>query len=77
MLLNKPRAYEVMDRHGIDGLIATTQVNVYYLTGFWGALMRMRRSFFNYAVLPRADKPSLRTGQRRALPASGSSVKVS
>jgi Xaa-Pro aminopeptidase len=55
MLLNKPRAYEVMDRHGIDGLIATTQVNVYYLTGFWGALMRMRRSFFNYAVLPRAE----------------------
>jgi Xaa-Pro aminopeptidase len=55
MLLNKPRAYEVMDRHGLDGLIATTQVNVYYLTGFWGALMRMRRSFFNYAVLPRAE----------------------
>ena len=55
MLLNKPRAYDVMDRHGIDGLIATTQVNVYYVTGFWGALMRMRRSFFNYAVLPRAE----------------------
>jgi len=55
MLLNKPRAYEVMDRHGLDGLIATTQINVYYLTNFWGAMMRMRRSFFNYAVLPRRE----------------------
>lgn len=55
MLLNKPRAYEVMDRHGLDGLIATSQINVYYLTNFWGALMRMRRSFFNYAVLPRRE----------------------
>jgi Xaa-Pro dipeptidase len=55
MLVNKPRAYAVMDRHGLDGLLAATQVNVYYLTDFWGALMRMRRSFFNYAVLPRDE----------------------
>ena len=55
MLLNKPRAYEVMDRYGLDGLIATNQINVYYLTNFWGALMRMRRNFFNYAVLPRNE----------------------
>lgn len=55
MLLNKAHAYEVMDRHGLDGLIATSQINVYYLTDFWGALMRMRRSFFNYGVLPRRE----------------------
>lgn len=55
MLLNKPRAYEAMDKYGLDGLLATSQVNVYYLTDFWGALMRMRRSFFNYAVLPRNE----------------------
>lgn len=55
MLVNKPRAYAVMDKYGLDGLLAATQVNVYYLTDFWGALMRMGRSFFNYAVLPRDE----------------------
>lgn len=55
MLLNEPRAYEVMDKYGLDGLLATSQINIYYLTDFWGALMRMRRSFFNYAVLPRDE----------------------
>ena len=62
MLLNKPRAYDVMDRHGIDGLIATTQVNVYYLSGFWGALMRMRRSFFNYAAFAAGRGRARRAG---------------
>ena len=56
MLLNKPRALEVMDKHRIDGLVAVNQVNVYYLTDYWGPLMRMRRSFYNYAVLPRDRK---------------------
>lgn len=55
MLLNKPRAYEVMDRYGLDGLVAVNQVNIYYLSGFNGTLMRMRRTFYNYAVLPRDE----------------------
>ena len=56
MLVNKARAYEVMDKYALDGLLAATQVNVYYLTDFWGALMRMGRSFFNYGVLPRNER---------------------
>jgi Xaa-Pro aminopeptidase len=55
MLLNKPRAYEIMDREGLDGLVAVSPINVYYLSDFWGALMRMRRTFYNYAVLPRRE----------------------
>ncbi len=55
MLLNKPRAYDVMDKHGLDGLIAVNQINIYYLTDYWGPLMRMRRTFYNYAVLPRNE----------------------
>ncbi|MBL8643743.1 MAG: aminopeptidase P family protein [Rhodospirillaceae bacterium] len=55
MLLNKPRAYEIMDKHGLDGLLAVNQVNIYYLTDYWGPLMRMRRTFSNYAVLPRNE----------------------
>jgi len=55
MLLNKPRAYEVMDKHKLDGLIAVNQPNIYYLTDYWGPLMRMRRTFYNYGVLPRKE----------------------
>ena len=55
MLLNKPRAYEIMDKHKLDGLVAVNQINIYYLTDYWGPLMRMRRTFFNYAVLPRKE----------------------
>lgn len=33
--VNKPRAYEILDRLGIDGLIALRPQNVYYLTNTW------------------------------------------
>lgn len=55
MLLNQERAYAVMDKYGLDGLIAVNPANIYYLTDYWGPLMRMRRTFFNYALLPRDD----------------------
>lgn len=59
MLLNRARADAIMDREGLDGLIAVAPINVYYLSDYWGALMRMRRSFYNYALLPRDhDKPA-------------------
>jgi Xaa-Pro aminopeptidase len=55
MLLNKQRAYDIMDREGLDGLIAVSPLNVHYLSDYWGALMRMRRTFYNYALLPRDE----------------------
>ena len=57
MLLNKERAFEIMDRHGLDGLVGVTPINIYYMTDYWGDLMRMRmrRLFYNYAVLPRNE----------------------
>jgi Xaa-Pro aminopeptidase len=55
MLLNKPRAYAKMDAYGLDGLIAVNAHNIYYLTDYWGPLMRMRRTFYNYALLPRQE----------------------
>jgi Xaa-Pro aminopeptidase len=59
MLLNKARAVEVMERHGLDGLVATNRHNIYYLSDFWGYEMRGERTFTNYAVLPRGDdKPA-------------------
>lgn len=56
MLLNKERALTLMDRHGLDALVAATPENVYYLSGYgtehsfhfapWG---------LSAAVLPRDD----------------------
>ena len=34
MLLNKERAYEIMDREGLDALVAVSSNNVLYLSGF-------------------------------------------
>ncbi len=55
MLLNRARAWALMERDGLDGLVATSAINVYYLSDYWGPLMRMRRTFYNYALLPRRE----------------------
>jgi len=36
MLLNQDRASELMERDGLDGLVAVTALNTYYLSGYWG-----------------------------------------
>ena len=57
MLLNLPRAREIMAQEQVDGLIACLPINVYYLSGYWGLLMSAERfdaSFF--AVLPRSEE---------------------
>src|SRR5262245_50843728 len=66
MLLNLPRAYEVMDKHGLDGLVATLPVNVYYLTDYFSFVMRMARPYSHFAVLPRREdmKPVLITSSK-------------
>lgn len=59
MLINRERANEVMDRHGLDALVAVTPINIEYLSDYRGPLMRMGRLFYNYALLPRrAEAPA-------------------
>lgn len=53
MLLNRERAYEVMDRHNLSGLVATAAVNIYYLTDYWETMTDFGWPFLVYAVLPR------------------------
>ena len=55
MLLNKERAYEVMDKHGLKGLVATVPINVFYLTDHWDLASDAGWSFSNFAVLPRDE----------------------
>ena len=35
-LLNHDRAVEIMQREGLDGLVAQQPVNSYYLSSYWG-----------------------------------------
>ena len=55
MLLNKSRAYEIMDKYKLDALLAVTPRNIYYLTDFSGFNNRTQRSFYEYALFPRNE----------------------
>jgi Xaa-Pro dipeptidase len=55
MHLNKERAYDVMDRHGLKGLVATVGINVFYLSDHWPPGNDGGRPFSAYAVLPRNE----------------------
>lgn len=59
MLLNRDRAVEVMDRHGLTGLVAREHVNIYYLTDYWDTQADGRWPYLVYGLLPRdTDQPA-------------------
>jgi Xaa-Pro dipeptidase len=53
MLVNRDRADQVMDKYGLDGLVAALPSNIYYLSSHLGISAMMGRTFSSYAVLPR------------------------
>lgn len=55
MLVNRDRARAVMERHGLDGLLAAQKLNVYYLTDYSSTAMKVDRYFASFAVLPRRE----------------------
>jgi Xaa-Pro aminopeptidase len=57
MLLNRDRAYDVMDKYDIEAIIATMPENVTYLTDFWSLTHRLIKATQNFAVITR--KPDL------------------
>jgi Xaa-Pro aminopeptidase len=59
MLLNRERANRIMDRHGLDGLVAAFKENIYYLSDYHGSMFLMSRNYTLYAFLPRdEDRPA-------------------
>ena len=54
-LLNKPRAYEIMDKYRLDGLVASSSLNIYYLSSHSGIMQWMGRNFSTYAFFPRHE----------------------
>jgi Xaa-Pro aminopeptidase len=53
MLLNRDRAIQVMEKHGLDAIVAAFPENIYYLSDYWGPMFLMSRNYTLYAVLPR------------------------
>lgn len=56
MLLNRPRAQDILARERLDGLIASRPINAYYLSDYWGVFntpVGYDGSYF--AVLPRRE----------------------
>ena len=51
--INLERAFEVMEREGLDGLVVLDPVNLYHLTGLWPVTSRMGFPLNAYAVLSR------------------------
>ena len=61
MLLNKSRAYKVMDEYGLDVLIATTEGNVAYVSDYWPQGTFRPQGHQAFCILPRdpAVEPTL------------------
>lgn len=58
-LVNKPRAYEIMEREGLDGIVALNPVNVFYLGNYLGYELQKLRALPSFAVMPRdPNKPT-------------------
>lgn len=55
MLLNRERANQIMDRHGLDALVAAFPENIYYLSDYYGPMFLMSRNYTLYAMLPRDE----------------------
>lgn len=52
-LINVERAYRIMDKYGLDGLVAAVPHNIYYLSSHLGPMQMMGRGFSTYAFFPR------------------------
>ena len=61
-LVNKARAYEIMERENIDGIVALNPVNVFYLGNYFSYELQKLRAIPSFAVMPRdPNKPSFST----------------
>lgn len=54
-LLNLERTYEIMDKYGLSGIVASIPHNIYYLSSHSGIMQWMGRHFSSYAFLPRHE----------------------
>ena len=53
MLVNRDRADRIMDKYGLDALVAALPKDIYYLSSHLGISAMMGRHYSSFAVLPR------------------------
>jgi Xaa-Pro aminopeptidase len=53
LLVNRPRAYEIMEREGLDGIVALNPVNVFYLGNYFSYELQKLRAIPSFAVMAR------------------------
>lgn len=56
MLINKQRAYRIMEKQGVEAIVASMPENVTYLTDFWSLSHWVLKGTPTYAVLPLEKK---------------------
>ena len=59
MPFNGERAFEVMQKHNVDAIIATSTENVYYLSDYWCHGKKLGCGIDAFAVLPIKGEPSI------------------
>jgi len=59
MPLNGERAFEIMQREGVDTLVASSTENVYYVSNYWSLGKRLGCGVQAYAVLPIEAVPAI------------------
>jgi len=59
MPLNGERAFEIMQREGVDTLIASSNENVYYVSNYWSLGKKLGCGVQAYAVLPIKGDPAV------------------
>ena len=59
-LINQSRAETILDREGLDGLLVTSPINFYYVSGYWGFYYTpLGFDGCYFAILPKdASKPA-------------------
>jgi Xaa-Pro aminopeptidase len=59
MPLNGARAFEVLQREGVDSLIATSTENVFYISNYWSLGKRLGCGVEAYTILPLEESPAI------------------
>jgi len=56
MVVNKPRAYRIMEEYKLDGIVALNPLNVFYLSNFVSYRTKMMNPHPSFAVMARDQK---------------------
>src|SRR4051812_28270929 len=56
MLVNRPRAYAVLEELKLDALIAFNPINIYYLSNTWPLMTKFRTDVAAFATFSRNPK---------------------